>query len=165
MTPQPARNDHIAIAAYRPSDQDAFARLNTAWLERYFVVEPFDREVLGNPDRLIIEPGGAILIAHDGPQAIGAGALIHLGPDPDHPGAPLFEISKMAVDDAYQGCGIGRRMLEMLAETARLRGSRRVMIYSNTCLAPAIGLYRSAGFVEIPVSAADRASRRARARR
>ncbi len=54
-------------ADYRIVDFDAawrddFARLNIDWLERFFVVEAVDREVLHDPETHILKPGGRIYL-------------------------------------------------------------------------------------------------------
>ena len=48
------------IVTYRPELASDFARLNRAWLERYFTVEPLDEEYLGDPEGHIVRPGGEI---------------------------------------------------------------------------------------------------------
>lgn len=37
-----------------------FYNLNIEWLEAFFEVEPFDREVLSNPEKYIIDKGGSV---------------------------------------------------------------------------------------------------------
>ena len=50
---------------FEPRWRDDFARLNLEWLERWFTVEPGDREVLGDPEAHILAGGGRILFAVD----------------------------------------------------------------------------------------------------
>ena len=45
-----ASSGNIEIVDYDPRWRADFARLNLEWLERWFTVEPIDREVLGDPD-------------------------------------------------------------------------------------------------------------------
>lgn len=144
------RKHDIVIEPYAPSDAAAFKALNMAWVSHFFVVEPFDEEVLSRPEQYILSPGGAILMARDkaSGEAVGVGALLPLAQEED--GAPIFEVSKMAVHPPYQGYGIGRRILQGLVEAARQKGARRAIIYSNRMLENAIHLYYSEGFVEVP---------------
>ena len=61
-----------------------------------------------------------------------------------------FEVAKMAVTDAAQGLGIGRRLLQATIETARESGAARLFLETNSVLAPAIRLYESVGFRHVP---------------
>jgi hypothetical protein len=64
--------------------------LNLEWLERWFTVEPIDREVLGDPETHILAGGGHVLFAVDGEgHAVGTVAL-------KHEGDGVFELTKMA---------------------------------------------------------------------
>ena len=63
-----------------------------------------------------------------------------------------FEISKMAVTPTHQGLGLGKAMLHQTLRIAERLGATRLDIISNTILEPAIGLYKSVGFVEIPLT-------------
>ena len=53
----------LTVISFDPALRDEFRRLNVAWLERYFNVEPIDEQVLGDPEGEILAPGGEILFA------------------------------------------------------------------------------------------------------
>jgi [ribosomal protein S18]-alanine N-acetyltransferase len=57
-----------------------------------------------------------------------------------------YEIHTIGVDPAYQGRGIGRRMLDALLQIA---GDSVVHLEVRTDNAAAIALYRSVGFTEV----------------
>ena len=57
----------------------------------------------------------------------------------------------MAVDEKYRGQKIGKALGEAAIEKAHTFGAHKIILYSNTILTPAIGLYRKLGFVEVPV--------------
>ena len=57
----------IQIVDYDPRWRADFARLNVEWLERWFVVEDVDREVLGDPESHIL--------AHEHSAAVGIDPL------------------------------------------------------------------------------------------
>ncbi len=138
------------IDLYQPSDAAAFKALNIAWLDAFFEVEPFDEQVLSDPERYILSGGGQIVMARDGKTgaAIGTGALLPLASgDSVH----MYEVTKMSVDPAYQGQGIGRRILQALMLLAEEKGMETLIIYSSRRLENAIHLYRSEGFVEVPI--------------
>jgi ribosomal protein S18 acetylase RimI-like enzyme len=56
----------------------------------------------------------------------------------------------MAVDERAQGAGIGRKLIDACIAAARDAGAHRLYLESNSSLAPALSLYRSAGFVDLP---------------
>ena len=37
-------------------------QLNIAWLQKYFVVEPIDHEMLSDPEKFIIDKGGLFFL-------------------------------------------------------------------------------------------------------
>ncbi len=70
----------VRIVDFEPRWRDDFANPNIEWLQRWFVVEPHDHEVLGNLEQHILADGGLILFAVDtGMQALGTVALKHDG--------------------------------------------------------------------------------------
>jgi putative acetyltransferase len=143
--PEPtATATDVRIVPYTPAHRDAFRDLNLEWIATHFEVEPEDRKVLGDPEVHVLAPGGAILMVLDGTEPIGTGALIPTG---EHE----FELAKMAVTPRARGRGIGRRLCAALVEQARAMGAHRVELVSHRSLAPAIALYRSLGFREIPL--------------
>lgn len=135
-------DDGMVITTFDPAHREAFKRLNVAWLERYFKVEPLDEQVLGQPESEILAPGGEILFAALDGHAVGTVGL-------KVEDADSFELTKMAVDERWHGRGYGQRLLENALELARALGKKRVILYSQTALKPAIALYRKNGFVEL----------------
>jgi len=109
------------------------------WLEKYFRVEPIDREILGDPEGAIIRHGGAILYALHGDEVVGTVALKHQGDQ-------VFELTKMAVTSAHQGRGLGRRLLWAAVRRYTELQGKTLYLESHSSLAPALRLYESAGF-------------------
>ncbi len=139
----------IAIREFQSGDGDCFRKLNEEWITRYFRIEPKDVEALADPRSGILADGGRILLAIADGQCVGCCALIRLSADE-------FEVAKMAVTPAWQGSGIGRKLLQATIDTARAAGAHRLYLETNRRLETAIRLYRSVG---IPARAArpDRA--------
>jgi GNAT superfamily N-acetyltransferase len=133
----------IQIRPFRPGDEAAFRRLNEEWIVRHFALEDADRELLGDPAKHILAPGGQIWLAVDGEEAVGCCALIR-----EEPG--LYLVAKMGVTEAYQGRGIGRKLLAAVIAGAKELGASRLSLESNTKLPSAIHLYESAGFRHLP---------------
>jgi len=132
----------VQIIPYSEQYQIHFQEINLFWVEEYFSVEPFDLEQLQNPETFILNSGGAILLAKEGDRIVGTVGLKFV----DH---GLFEMIKMAVIPEYQGRGIGRLLAEAIILEARKMGGKKLQLYSNTKLIPALGLYRSLGFAEL----------------
>jgi ribosomal protein S18 acetylase RimI-like enzyme len=63
------------------------------------------------------------------------------------------------VAPAARGQGYGERLMDAAIAFARERGARRLVIVSNTRLAPAIRLYEKHGFVRVPMERDDRYAR------
>ncbi|MBC2593714.1 GNAT family N-acetyltransferase [Ruficoccus amylovorans] len=138
-----AREAPIEIKLFEPRHAEPFRRLNLDWIERFFEVEEQDRRMLGDPQQAIIAHGGEIVAAEAGGEVVGVGALQFIEPG-------YYEIAKMAVDPAWQGRGIGRKIMARLIERARELDAVRLLILTNTRLGPALHLYREFGFQEIP---------------
>ncbi|WP_423147861.1 GNAT family N-acetyltransferase [Rubrolithibacter danxiaensis] len=133
------------IIQYKPEYQPHFERLNKAWLNKYFQVEPIDEWVLANPDEAILKEGGIILFAEYNKQIIGTAALKFVQPG-------TYELTKMAVNEAFQGLGAGKLLCSAAVNEAKTTlKAERVILYSQTVLKPAIGIYRKLGFTEIPL--------------
>ena len=64
------------IIEYRKDLAPYFKQINMDWLEKYFVAEPYDVEVLSNPEKYILEKGGNIYFVAEEGIPKGAVALI-----------------------------------------------------------------------------------------
>lgn len=142
--PPATRADAVRIVDYDPRWRGDFARLNIEWLERWFVVEPVDREVLSDPETHVLAGGGRVLFAVDGrDRALGTVALLHEG-------GGVYELTKMAVAPEARGRGIGRRLLAGALDAWRGLGGRELFLESSSKLRPALALYESIGFRHRP---------------
>ncbi|MBF9221296.1 GNAT family N-acetyltransferase [Hymenobacter ruricola] len=132
----------VRILTYQPPYAADFKRLNVEWIEKDFVLEAHDLEMLDHPEEYVLQRGGQILLAEYQGQIVGACALLRMDAD-------TLELAKMAVSAAAQGLGIGRRLAQAALDTARSMGARRVYLESNTRLTAAIQLYYKLGFQRI----------------
>lgn len=135
---------NIEIFPYDPQYADKFKELNTAWLEKYFWVEPHDEEVLGKPEKYILSPGGNIFFVREHEEIIGTVALMKIDEG-------VFELTKMAVTPKAQGKKIGQKLMQYTLDFARKQGWKTLIIYSNRKLENAIYIYKKFGFIEIPI--------------
>ena len=133
----------VSIIDYSPELQPQFEKINKEWVEKYFTLEPFDLEQLGNPQEIILNKGGAILFAKEGEEIIGTVGLAKSGEG-------TFEMIKMAVIPKAQGKKVGRLLATSILEKAKSMGAKKVVLYSNTKLEAALNLYRKFGFKETP---------------
>lgn len=129
----------VSIRSFRPGDEAAFRDINLEWIERFFAVEQKDRDVLGNPAKYILDPGGAILLAVEDETPLGVVALVMMGEG-------SVELAKMGVRPQAQGKGAGRMLVAAAVAKAREMGMHRVYIETNSKLGPALKLYHDAGF-------------------
>ncbi len=140
----------IAMLPYDVAHAPVFDRLNRAWIEDYFTIEPIDELVLSQPEKMIIAPGGEIWFAQHAGAVIGTAAILNFAPG-------VFEFTKLGVDEKARGLGVARALLRHCTQRARERGAHTLKIFTNTRLVPACTLYRSEGFTEIAMSAEERA--------
>lgn len=90
----------------------------------------------------LTEPVGLLLVARLREEPVGCGALKLHGAEP-------AEIKRMWVAPAARGLGVGRRILGELEQRARERRVGLLRLETNKTLREAMGLYRSAGYVEV----------------
>lgn len=134
----------VQIIPYTSSHQPWFEKFNRAWIEKYFWMEPIDVEVLTKPDEHIIAHGGKILMALYNNVPTGTVALKKAS-------ATVYEFTKMAVDEPYQGLKIGKTLAEAALITAKQAGATKVILYSHSSLKAALALYEKLGFIHVPV--------------
>ncbi|WP_114238965.1 helix-turn-helix domain-containing GNAT family N-acetyltransferase [Dyella sp. C9] len=133
----------LQIVPYEPALREHFYRLNAQWLERHFRIEDIDRELLGDPERHVLAPGGAIFFARLSDEVIGTCALLQEAPG-------VYELSKMGVDETFRGMGAGRALLAAAIEEFHRRGGTELFLESNSRLKTALRMYEQSGFVLQP---------------
>jgi GNAT superfamily N-acetyltransferase len=132
----------LTILPWSPDLATAFHDINAQWIEAMFVLEDTDRQVLRNPQGMIIDKGGDILfVAVERLGVVGACALM---PSKDD-GA--FELTKMGVLDAARGLKAGEFLLAAVLERAREMGIETLFLLTNKKCKAAIHLYEKLGFV------------------
>lgn len=82
---------------------------------------------------------GTFLVARDGDQAIGCGAVRLLD-------ATTAEVKRMYVEPDQRGRGVGKGVLAALEAAARQLGAKRLVLETGIYQLAAIALYRQAGF-------------------
>lgn len=88
-------------------------------------------------------PRGLVTLAYLGEEPVGCGAL-RLHPD------GVAEIKRVWVAPRLRGVGLGGRLLARLETLAADHGAQVLRLDTNRALAEAIGMYRRAGYQEVP---------------
>ena len=60
-----------------------------------------------------------------------------------------FMLDNLAVAPAWQGHGIGRRLIGFAEDQARAHGHDRIVLYTNEQMVENIALYQGLGYVEV----------------
>ncbi|WP_433893731.1 GNAT family N-acetyltransferase [Streptomyces sp. CA-111067] len=88
-------------------------------------------------------PAGLLLVATAEGSPVGCGAVKF------HRDTGVGEVKRMWVAPVARGLGLGRRLLESLADESSSRGMRMLRLETNRALSEARRLYRAAGFTEV----------------
>lgn len=134
----------VTIREYEAADQPFFEQLYRSWFIGHFHMspEPIDDYVLTQPEKAILEHGGALLIAVSDGERAGTVAL-KMADSYTH------ELTKMAVREDLRGQGIGKALCQAAIDKAGSLGLKRIVLYTHSSLAPAILLYKSLRFKEV----------------
>lgn len=145
--------NEVEIIDYEDSYHEKYKELAYEWLHRYNLWEPLDDVILNDPHGIILDKGGYIFLAQAAGTVIGTVSLIPYDNE-------CMEIAKLAVTEKAQGCHAGSMLMEQCVETARKRGIKKLILFTNHNLSAAQSLYRKFGFqlvdeVNIKYSEAD----------
>ena len=141
----PVESGRVTIRTFQPGDEDAFRSLNENWISKHFKMEAHDYETLDDPHTHILKPGGQILCVEEDGAVFGCVALVPMQE------ARSFELAKMAIDDSWQGRGMGRRLLTATVGYARdVLKAKKLFLESNAKLENAVHLYETVGFRHLP---------------
>jgi len=120
--------------------QRLIAELDAHLASRY----PPEQRFGPNLKRKHLKPGlGTFIVARLDGEAVGCGALRKLD-------ATSGEVKRMYVSKRTRGGGIGTAILDRLTAHALALSLRRLVLETGIHQQEAIGLYRSAGFKQIP---------------
>ncbi|WP_317208019.1 MULTISPECIES: bifunctional helix-turn-helix transcriptional regulator/GNAT family N-acetyltransferase [unclassified Tenacibaculum] len=139
------KKHNLQIEEFKKEYAVHFYDLNIEWLKTFFYVEPYDEEVLSNPDKYIIDKGGHIFFAKLDNEIVGTVALMPMKEE------NVYELTKMAVSPKHRGFKIGQKLMQQCINFAKENEFDKLVLYSNTKLENAIYIYRKYGFIEIPV--------------
>ncbi|SFW16985.1 GNAT family N-acetyltransferase [Cellulophaga fucicola] len=136
--------NNLTFIPFQPKYAKTFKKLNLDWIKKFFEVEEKDIELLDNCEDTIINKGGYIFFVKLNDTIVGCVAYIKIEDN-------VYELGKMAVDEAYQGKQIGQALLNYAIDFAKEEQWSKVILYSSVKLTNALHIYKKIGFVEIPV--------------
>ena len=133
----------MKIVKYEPRYRKDFVELNTAWLERFYTVEPYDQEMMDRVEE-IIDDGGMLYFATEGEQVLATCMAMPLEEN-------TWEMCKLAAVGQYTGTGAGSAVFKACMDYAIQHGAKKLMLISCRALEPAIHIYKKFGFYEVPL--------------
>jgi len=133
----PERIDHVKalIEEYMAWDIEV---TRTLGLDTDLLLETYYSNVAELPGPYA-RPDGRLVLALDGVEAAGCGALRRLAAD-------TGEVGRMFVRPRFRGRKIGRRLIDTLIDGGREVGYSRLRLATGTFMTAAHEMYRAAGF-------------------
>jgi len=133
-------NPEVEILNFQPELADYFKSINLQWITEMFELEAADREIIENPEKIIIESGGKVYFAtHPKFGVVGTCALLKKDAD-------SYELTKMGVLKQARGLKIGETLLEHVIRQANAMNIRNLFLLTNSQCQAAIHLYKKFGF-------------------
>lgn len=135
------------IAVRTEEDLAATVRLFEAYTRALGIDLAFQglaEELASMPGKYAPPAGELLLARHDDGRPLGCVGLRPLG----EPG--ICEMKRLYVDPAARGLKLGSALVNRIIEVAKERGYREMRLDTLAHMAPALGLYRAAGFETIP---------------
>ncbi|MBK9126031.1 MAG: GNAT family N-acetyltransferase [Chloroflexi bacterium] len=115
---------------------------------RFKALHPDNPAVTAWYESMLDSPLNPIAIAFDGDMPVGyAACSLHMALD--HPlvfGSTSLVIEQISVEQAYEGKGVGRRLLEWALDVAHERKAQRVQLVVHDFNTRAIAFYERHGF-------------------
>ena len=136
----------MKIIPYEKKYRKTFVDLNTAWLERFYTVEPFDQDTMDRVEELIAD-GTMVYFAVEGEKVLATCMAMPLSNS-------VWELCKLAAVDQYTGTGAGSAVFETCMKYAIDHGAKKLSLISCRALKPAIHIYEKFGFREVPLDKA-----------
>lgn len=133
----------MKVDTYKPKYKEAFVRLNTEWLTRFYWIESYDQYAMDHVEELIEQGAMAFFALDDEEEVIATCMAMPLE-------GATWEICKLAARNQYTGTGAGSAVLLAAINYAEQHGARKEVLISCRGLKPAIHLYQKFGFHEVP---------------
>ena len=141
---QETYNEKIQIIPWEERFSQDFIELSVEWLVKYVRVEPADEALLYHPHETILDKGGMIFFANDGVKNVGTVTMLKLEDG-------IYELAKLAVTETCKGRHIGDKLIQAALGFAKENHAKKVILFTNSRLGPAIHLYHKYGFIDVPL--------------
>jgi GNAT superfamily N-acetyltransferase len=102
-----------------------------------------EAEIVAGPPADLAPPNGVLFLVRVDGEPAGLGGVRHLDTE-------VAEVKSMYVASGRRRTGLGRRIIAELEVIAREHGCRATRLDTSRYLTPAVALYRSAGYEEVP---------------
>lgn len=137
----------VIIRDFVPADQTAARTLILTGLGEHWgwIDETRNPDV---DDIAVNYAGQTFLVAEDGGQLLGTGALIHETDD-------VARVVRMSVAAAMRRQGLGSQLLDALIARARQRDYRKIVLETTATWTEVIAFYQRHGFRELGVADGD----------
>ena len=135
----------FAIRRALPEDHAAVARELADYLSYIgdaLDAEGLDHDIAHWQEEYDGRTGVLLVVADAAGEVVGTAAVRLLEPG-------VGEIKRMWLRPAWQGRGLGRRLMDACLDEARRLGSRALRLDTQAKLEAAVGLYRAYGFSEV----------------
>lgn len=132
--------DKVEIVEYSPELKQYFYDINHQWVDSMFVVEEVDEQMLSNPQKYVLDPGGYIWFArHPDHGVVGTCALMKVDEG-------VYELTKMGVFESARGLKVGEKLLKHVLEFSVAKKHESLFLLTNKKCEAAIHLYEKLGF-------------------
>jgi N-acetylglutamate synthase-like GNAT family acetyltransferase len=111
------------------------------WLNEDLTYQNIDDELMNFPQKYE-EPDGTFIIAKDNDNVIGCVGLRRLEEN-------ICEMKRLFVNDKYKGNGIGRKLVEIIIEEAKIKNYKRMRLDTLKTMESALNIYHKNNFSEI----------------
>lgn len=129
-----ARDDPLVLRLYADFIRETDTELG---------LDVVESEIAAGPPRDLAPPNGVMLVAFKDGNPAAIGGVRHLDTE-------IAEVKSMYVAPGQRKTGVGSAMLRRLEAIAGDRGCLATRLDTSDYLTPAVALYRSAGYVEVP---------------
>jgi len=112
------------------------------WLGIDLGFQKFEKE-LGTLQQMYALPQGGIILVKENGSFIACAGIRKID-------AATAELKRMYIKSSHRGRGIGKQLLAEAIDLAKQCGYKKIKLDTLSSMQPAMQLYRSAGFKEIP---------------
>tara|TARA_R110002126_G_scaffold290545_1_gene447788 strand:- start:3140 stop:3619 length:480 start_codon:yes stop_codon:yes gene_type:complete len=131
----------LEIKDYEDKYQKEFKEINLHWLKKNELYEKADDALLDHPDEFV-KKGATILLAHLETKIVGT---ICINPIDE----TSKEILKFAVQEGYQGLGIGKKLMNLAIDLSKKNKVETIILESSSKLQNALKMYKKFGFQHV----------------